>query len=371
MCAVVVLTAAILLLAGCGSGAKHGVRSIDASDPVAPQATTPREFGPKPADGTVARVGSRAITVASFNQRVGEELDSEPSSQRLSPPAFAACAARSKETLKAAGASGEALATAALVKRCRQSYEGLRAQVLEHLISSLWVIEGARELGVDVTPAEAKSKFKIKQLTLAARTNLDAEAIRQKLSRSVEPMSSAAAARFYASHRGEFTTPEERDLAIVRTGTKPTGVAVRGELAAGVSPKSIAKRFPIRQPIYSKDGLVRGLKPGVYREAKLDHAIFNAHIGEVRGPIKTVIGYYVFVVRAIRPGHHKPLAVVEAAIKRAVPEQLRQRALARFVAGWRARWTARTSCSPGYVVRKCRESPLARETRPGTKYSLE
>jgi hypothetical protein len=310
------------------------------------------------------------ITAASVDQQLESELASEPVAERPSPPSFEACADHLRQTQKEAGASEASISTVALVKQCRERYEKLRASVVEQLISIAWVIEGARELGVDVTSAQAR-RLGVKQLTPNVRANIDAEAIRRKLRQSVKPMSWADAAGYYATHHSKYVIPEERDLAIVRTGTRQAGAVVRAELAAGADVAKIAKHFPIRQPFYSKNGVVKGLKPGVYREPRLDHAIFTAPIGKALGPIDTVIGFYVFEVRAIRRGRQQPLAEVGAKIKREVPELRRQQALARFISTWREKWTSRTHCRQGYIVRKCAESPLSHEVKFGSKYALE
>lgn len=364
--AIVALATTTAVLAGCGGASEHKDQAAGSG---AKRAGAPHVSDPVPADGIVARVGNRAVTLASFNRRLTEELDTEPPSQRLSPPSFSACVTALRAATRARG--GPQVRPSALVTQCRQRYQHVREQVIEHFISVAWLIEGARELGVDTTPEEAKRKLKFKELSPDARANLDAEAIRKTLTRGVKAMDSTAAEHFYRTHLDQFVKPEERDLAIVRTGTKAAGVVVHKELASGVPVQKIAKRFPLRQPLASNRGIVIGLTSNLYTEKKLVRAIFTAPVGEVRGPVATSIGYYVLVVRAIRRAKQRPLNEVAAQIEREVPEQLRQRALARFVKRWRAKWTSNTRCSAGFVVRKCRESAQSREARPGAAYALE
>jgi parvulin-like peptidyl-prolyl isomerase len=97
------------------------------------------------------------------------------------------------------------------------------------------------------------------------------------------------------------------------------------------------------------------LQPHVYGEPKLNRAIFAATPGVLTGPIGTSYGYFVFDVVKIRFEHEQPLREVQASIQRQLARPLQERALAGFIKQWRAKWTARTDCSPGDVVPECRQ----------------
>jgi hypothetical protein len=57
-------------------------------------------------------------------------------------------------------------------------------------------------------------------------------------------------------------------------------------------------------------------------------------------------------------------------LARTLPETLYKEALVRFVKAWRARWRARTVCSPGFVVRNCREFKPVPGEPPEDAYTL-
>jgi hypothetical protein len=58
-------------------------------------------------------------------------------------------------------------------------------------------------------------------------------------------------------------------------------------------------------------------------------------------------------------------AIFEAIKKKAsklAPARTEQQVLAEFIKAWRAKWRAKTSCQPGYVVEKCRQYKVTSST---------
>ena len=136
------------------------------------------------------------------------------------------------------------------------------------------------------------------------------------------------------------------------------------EIASGKSFATVAKKIPLQQPIFSKDGAVLNYEPGMYREEPLDHAIFAAKPNVLSGPVAINLGYYVFEVKRTYPAQQKTLAQSEAAIKAELPQSLYLQALTSFITKWRERWTAQTDCQPGYVVPKCSQYKLPAGSSP-------
>jgi hypothetical protein len=351
----VAVVVVVLGVAGCGSGAKHGADAQARSSVTQNSSALAQSTGPAGGSGVAARIDGQVISVAMFDHRLKEELDSEAASERPAPPDFTACVTHREKAAVASGVSASRPSAAALKSECQKNYQALRQSALDHLISNVWVIGGARELGVAVSDREAKRQFKMKYVSTDALTNLDADAIRRAIKRSVGPMTATRVTRYYETHKRLYFVPQRRDLGIVRTSTDAAALAVKRELASGKSFASVVKRTPLMQPIDSKDGLVLELEPGFYHQRPLNQAIFAARPGVLSGPVKIALGYYVFEVKRIRPARQRPLAEVVTSIEKQLPEQLRQRALVAFIRRWRAKWTARTDCSPGYVVLKCRQ----------------
>lgn len=376
-------------LAACGGGGST-TKSGSTGDPPGEAAQAPPS---KSDSGRVAiRVGSSVITVGMLDHWMAVQEGSEP----LAPPRFTACVAHLQAT---GGTSGSPSATGAakpseaqLKASCEQSYQELRVLGLDRYIVGAWVIGGARELGVAISHRElerklapvkkiardpntrygsylAKSGRTIADVEYLVQTDLDSEAIRTAFKRRVGPITAARVRNYYERHKSLYFTPEKRDLGIAATRTKAEALALRRKVAAGESFARVVKGSSWAQPVSSNNGVVLGLESGFYHEQSLNHAIFTAKPGVLTGPINTVIGYYVFDVKRIHPADQKPLSAVAPSLNAMLPGVLAQEALVNYIKRWRAKWTPRTDCSPGYVVQKCRQFE-ASAAAPEDPYTL-
>jgi foldase protein PrsA len=345
-------------------------------DHVAPQAgVTPDQLGgPANPEAIVVRVGPYSIAGATLNRFVRAELRSEPSSEQLVPPDFSACVAHLEAESAAIGERPRG--PSQLRRECQTRYRAVAQAVLDRLISYEWLIGGARELGVPIGDREAKvsldryrhedfpsgAQFRrflagrtLADIMLETRAKLAPAAVRRAIKDRVRPMTQAQIMSYYALHRFQYLLAAERDLKIARTATEAAAVKVRAEIASGRSFASVVGRLSVRQPVNSNEGSVLELQPHTYGEPNLNQAIFTAAPGVLVGPVRTWFGYFVFEVTRIRFERERPLAQVQAAIRRRLARPLQEQALAGFVKQWRTRWTARTDCSPGYVVPECRQ----------------
>ncbi|HEV2974447.1 MAG TPA: hypothetical protein VGX69_05560, partial [Solirubrobacteraceae bacterium] len=83
--------------------------------------------------------------------------------------------------------------------------------------------------------------------------------------------------------------------------------------------------------------------------------IFKAPLHVLTGPIRLNNLYFVIEITRIAHPYVQSLAQERTAIAKRLTEARERRTLAAFVAAWRRRWLARTSCQPGFVVQKCRQ----------------
>ena len=65
-------------------------------------------------------------------------------------------------------------------------------------------------------------------------------------------------------------------------------------------------------------------------------------------------GYFVFEVTRVVPAHEQPLPQVEASILQELAGPPSP-AAGDSASTFQAKWSARTSCQPGYVVQGCRQ----------------
>jgi hypothetical protein len=252
--------------------------------------------------------------------------------------------------------------------------EALREQALDFLISSDWLVGQLAADDLTLSEAQVQHQFALERrasfpggrsemdefmkatgrtradLLFQARVDLAAATLRQAVTSGRSPITRAQVARFYAGHRSLFTIPEQRTVEYTVLKSRATALAVKRKVAAGQSLASfgsVQASIPLSPLSYS---------PKLGPDSTLARAIHFARPGVLSGPVlSNHIDQYVFVVKATTPARLQPLSKVQLSIVRRLTAERNRNALAAFVATWRSRWTARTTCSPGYVVQKCRQ----------------
>jgi parvulin-like peptidyl-prolyl isomerase len=368
---------AVAGLAGCGGGARGNVAAPGSS---------------AAGDTVVAEIGGVRVTKASFEHlMLAEAISREgPKAMVPDPPSYASCMARLSAGL---AGSPSKLAATQLRPHCSAEYQTLRESVLQYLIASNWVIGGAAEEGVAVSAAEVEraygtlahqefpSEAQLRRFTARTgrtaadvqfqlRVNLADAKIRSRLIKQAGDLSEASVAGYYRTHLQRFRVGERRDLYIIRAKTKTQAIQARRAIEAGGSFARVARRTRLQQPIGAKNGLLYGLTPNLFAEKRLNDAIFAARPGVLSGPVAISLGYYVFAVETVHPEHQESLAQVAPGLRRQLLNERRETALVDFIKRWRATWKARTSCSPGYVMRKCRQYTPPRGAPAEDPFSL-
>lgn len=268
-----------------------------------------------------------------------------------------------------------------------------QTKTLSFLISTAWLKGEATELGRGVSHAQVQRRLQQKiassypggqaefsaYLKASGQTRADVQlgierelasaAIEHALAAAQAKVTPAQVAAYYASHRQRFAVSETRTVQITNRKSTAQGEQVRREVAAGKSFASISQRVVMQRP--AKLGMGAVDAKDMLELDTLERAIFSAPQGVLSGPVKFRVDYYVFEVRKIAPATYLPLRAVAGAIARQLASERRQANLARFVGAWRARWSARTDCSAGYVVRKCRQYTPPAGAPPESPYTLE
>jgi hypothetical protein len=386
--------AAVVAVAACGGGGQSHSTGQSTGATVAATPTTEVSTPSTTPSGIVAQIGHSVITTAAFDHWLGIEL--QTAHAVLVPPSFSSCVARAKASgANPTSSSSQKPPSAEELRRaCAQRYQLLREEALELLIVDYWVIGAARELGVDETPKmiahelvvlkttyyPTEAKFRaflastrqtVADVLLDKHVDYDGEAIRAAIRKSVGVVNAARVARYYDEHKSStYLIKQQRDVEIAAMGSVAEAMKVKREIQAGRSFESIAKTLKGPQPFRAEGGTVLGLEPGLYKQTNLNDAIFTAKPGVLVGPIKTTLGYYVLRVKAIHPPRQIPLSQVAATINASLPTELYDSALAAFVERWRAAWLGKTSCSPGYVVRKCKQFKATTPSLPENPLAL-
>jgi PPIC-type PPIASE domain/SurA-like N-terminal domain len=256
-----------------------------------------------------------------------------------------------------------------VVPRLRGQYDALRREVLELLISQRWLVEQAAEQGLGVTAQEVSQRLAQRRRSFGGEAGFDeslraidhsladletelrgeiaAEKLRRRALEGAPAVTRAQIASYYDRHRADFYVPEQRHFYIVEN-LKSAAAArtLRREFLQGR--RSIA-RNSLRESLY------RGQRGSPAEHRIIYNAIFAAKLRVLTQPILINHFYFLVEITRIEPSKQRTLAEASGEIARKLTGERRRRALAAFTDAWAARWRARTSCSPGYVVHRCRQ----------------
>lgn len=320
--------------------------------------------GGRAGERVVVRVGDAAISEGNLAHWMSVFA---PEHLVPDPPRYRACVARER-------ALAAVPDQARLERECRQQYTALKAQALDFLISSQWLLGEAQQRGLKVSSREAKQRAEQQpppqlvntsspaDVSFAVSAELAAAKLHQMLSASEQPIAPAALAAYYRAHRRQFLIPERRYFDIVNLHSQAAAIKVKGELEAGKSIASVGLHESIERPTntsYSPE------------EQAARRAIFAARPNVLTGPVMVQGDHSLFEVKRIAPARLEPLARVRSSIAARLAAEQQQRTLTRFIEAWRHKWIAVTSCRPTYVVQKCSQyrgprppEPLAVEWEP-------
>lgn len=352
---------------GCGSTASHNTAP---AEPVA--STTAHDRATNQIRATarnpVATIGDKTITRGILEHWVS--IASHGQIGAPEPPDYTACI----ESLRSSGASTSPQTTEQLRSACRRQYDELSKPALSSLIHAQWLIGEAADQGLKVDEAKLKRESspsgphgeEVRQtLTSTGETTSDvkfnllvsqlSDRINRKLERQVPTVTRAQVSEYYKRHRTSFIVPEQRDLYVLRTASDAAAKKAKQEIEGGASFATIVKKTSLQQPGGAQDGLLLGLRPNNWPEPPLSREIFHAHLKTLGGPVKISLGYYVFEVIRRVPARQSTLAESAPEIAGQLHQVRHDRIFSRFVAAFRKKWTSRTNCLPGYVVKYCRQ----------------
>jgi foldase protein PrsA len=338
---------------------------------------------------SVARVDDSVIKTNSFNHWLAVAAASSQapgSTGRASvpdAPNFTKCIA-TKQQQQTKPAPGQPKQTDAQLKQaCQQEYQSLLGQVMQFLISAQWIQSEASDQGIHVSDKDVQKEFAKqkkqsfpkeadyqqflkgsgmteKDILLRVKLDLLSNKIRAKVTKGKDKVTNAQIAAYYNGNRSRFGQPEKRNTLVVLTKDQAKAQQALNELQGGASFASVAKKYSIDSASKAQGGKLTVSKG--QQEKALDDAVFTAKAGQLKGPVKTQFGYYVFKVSNVTPGSQQSLAQAQASIKQILSTQNQQKALQDFVKKFQKKWKARTDCRKGYVVPTCNNAPKQKST---------
>jgi hypothetical protein len=255
------------------------------------------------------------------------------------------------------------MAPAGAVHMSPSEHRELQHKALRFLVDARWLIGEAAAEGAPVTgeriDARLREKYDTpegegfyKDLTTIGRytaadvrfeteAELAAQAVRRSLSAYSHSIAPASVQSVYAHDLRRFSLPERRTVQMV------------GNFEAVASAQQIIDEVR-HGASFAKLSFLRLLEKGNFSAAPaekrlFDRAVFRAPAHVLVGPLQDNGYYFLFEVTNIAPARLESLTEASPTID----SELAATRSTRFIAALTSRWTARTSCSPGYVVQKC------------------
>jgi parvulin-like peptidyl-prolyl isomerase len=254
-----------------------------------------------------------------------------------------------------------------------KKYEELKETALGEIFDSIWIQGQAAEMGISVTPKEiAKELEKLKKQSFKTEkqykeflaeahftpadvnTRVTLQMLSGKIQEQVtgeapQPSNSEIKDYYEAAKSSQYTTPESRDIRVIKNKDKAQVEAAKAALEKDDSVKSweaVAKKYSA-DTTKNSGGLQSAVSEGTLPEP-LGAAVFAAEQGELQGPLKEPKTYTVFEVMKITPEKVQSLDEAKSQISTQLAEQAKQRTFAAFVRGYGSRWKSRTFCSSDF-----------------------
>lgn len=259
-----------------------------------------------------------------------------------------------------------------------KKYEELKETALGEVLDAIWIQGQAAEMGLSVTPKEIAAELtKLKEqafktekqyqefLEEAHYTKADvlervtiqmlSSQIQEKITEKARVPSNREIEDYYeAAKSSQYTTPESRDIRVVKNKDKAQVEAAKTALEKDDSNKSwekVAQKYST-DTTKGNGGLQSAVSEGTLGEP-LDKAVFAAPQGELQGPLKEPNTYTVFEVMKITPEKVQSLEEVKSQISTQLAEQAKQELFSGFVRNYGTTWTSRTFCAADFTIARC------------------
>jgi parvulin-like peptidyl-prolyl isomerase len=296
------------------------------------------------------------------------------------PPDFKNCIKQVREQLPSLASTKDAT----LKADCGQLFNELSSQVMDFLIKAYWYQALAHKLGIHVTDAQVQKAFEQAKktqftsadqykafLTETGQTNADIlfrvrvnKVYNDLLKRNTKPVNATTIADYYNSHKSEFSTPESRNLRIVRTNNQAKAAAALAALKSGQSWQTVAKNYSVDATTKSNGGQLMDVTNGEEEQA-LNKVAFTAPVSQIKGPVHGTFGWYVVEVTKINPATTQPLSKAKPTIKQLLTSQNGTTADTTVNNQSKKAWGSQTLCAAGFEMADCHGyKPKATTTTP-------
>ncbi len=328
--------------------------------------------GPQEGDVAVVKTdsGDLRFSEAQYKRFFGAALSQAQQTEvaKVTPlvaPDFKACIAEKKKDIPK-DSQRKQTSDDDLKKQCEEQYEQISNQAMQNGINQRWIQAEAESRGLDIRKAELELELKnaiatqfqneagykqfLKQsgftpddVKFILAGNVAQKKIVAELQESVKEPTDIEVRRYFESKRDTYVQPETRDLRLIKAKNEADAKAAKAALAAGQSWTDVAKKYSTDAATKDQGGKVLATTAD-QQPPEFGGTVFKAKSGELLGPIKTSLGWYIVKVQNINEEKQPVFKELEPQLKQALQQENQQKALNRFRSLFLARWAARTSC---------------------------
>jgi parvulin-like peptidyl-prolyl isomerase len=261
-----------------------------------------------------------------------------------------------------------------------EKYEAEQEKALGNLLDSIWIQGQAEEMGISVTEKEiAEELKKLKEKAFKTEqqykeflkeahftqedvnTRVTIQILSEQIQNQVTeeapiPSNSEIKTYYEAAKSTQYTTPESRDIRVIKNPDKAKVEEAKTALEKDDSIKSwekVAKKYSV-DTTKTTGGLQSAVTEGAGTlQEPLEKEVFAAEQGELEGPLKEGKTYALFEVMKITPEKVQSFDEAKPQISAQLAEQAKQQSFAAFVQHYGTKWQSRTFCASGYVIARC------------------
>lgn len=263
-------------------------------------------------------------------------------------------------------------------------YKRLAKAAMEQLVNTAWVAGEADEQGVEVSDRKVEAevdailsqfgcspeqppeqceelqrrleqfKLTLEEVEVQVRTGLLGQELESAVLEDAEAPTEEQIEDYYETFKAQFELPETRDVRLILNKDRKKVLEAKRLLEEDSSDESwteVAREFST-DTSKGNGGLRPGLTEGLVEEP-LNTEIFDAESGEIGGPVKTPLGFYVFELDKVEPARTQSLSDVSRQLRTQLKQQLDAETREQFINDYGSRWTARTLCAEGFRFERC------------------
>lgn len=330
-----------------------------------------------PSEGDVAVVktdsGDIEISQAAFDRfyKYGLSQAQQKAVKEITPlqaPDFKACVAEKKKAIPKD--SQRKTKDSELKKQCEEQYEQVRNQALQQLVNLNWIKAEADNRGIEFRKAEVarqlnniittqfqgeegykqfltQSGLSKEDVELNVLAELGQQKIVAELQGEQKEPTEAEVLRYFNEKKETYVQPETRDLRLIKAKSEADAKAAKAAIEAGQSWTDVAKKYSTDAATKDQGGKVLATTAD-QQPPEFGGTVFKAKEGELLGPIKTSLGWYVVKLQNINEEKQPVYKELKEQLKQALAQENQQSAVNRFRSLFLARWAARTACADGY-----------------------